>query len=286
MQEKFIGFNTAGMKYDNRFLALMLKTSYQNQPAKIYYLQAQVLVDLLLVLQNRMLGVLQRLATEGDEFKAQIMSTNKALVENIPTVELSELQNPSPARRIMSITHKPAEKHSLLIVALQNEQIETLYIDDMHVEALLVGIQQALVKTDDKEIIEHIGSTLDFLLLYALDLSNTEQVQYQQYMHENWKVNLFTHYLNILFCCETTEGKKIVSGAVIKTSVPNPSDAEKNIAMRLLKISPKLNEVHAQRQPCQIFTQKIAAESGKVLNQEECLNNLKAFYLEKKVQFN
>ena len=54
MQGTFIGFNTAGITFEERFLALLLKVKKENGFCEIYYLQAPVLADLLLILQSRM----------------------------------------------------------------------------------------------------------------------------------------------------------------------------------------------------------------------------------------
>lgn len=54
MQGTFIGFNTAGITFEERFLALLLKVKKANDTCEIFYLQAPVLSDLLLILQSRM----------------------------------------------------------------------------------------------------------------------------------------------------------------------------------------------------------------------------------------
>ena len=54
----------------------------------------------------------------------------------------------------MSITLKPGETESTLILMLQNEQIATLRIDDRQVEALILGIQQSLTMAADTNLNE------------------------------------------------------------------------------------------------------------------------------------
>jgi hypothetical protein len=75
--------------------------------------------------------------------KSELVAYNEQLIENTPVIDMPEVQQPNPERRVMSITLKPGETWSTLILVLQNEQIATLRIDDMQVEALLVGIQQS-----------------------------------------------------------------------------------------------------------------------------------------------
>lgn len=284
MQGTFIGFNTAGITFEERFLALLLKVKKENGFCEIYYLQTPVLADLLLILQSRMAVVFQRLENQGEAYKDELITYNEALVAHIPQVETAEIQQPSPERRIMSITLKPGETQSTLILVFQDEQISTLCIDDLQIEALIIGIQQALKTVGDLELVKYLSSNMDFLMCYTVDLTTQPNIDYQQYPQEEWKLNLFSHYLGVLYCCETEEGKKIVSGAVVKTSVPHLSELENNIVMQLIEKSPKLKAMHAELAPCQIFSTIIPSQPGRMLSLEECLRPLHAFYLEKKAE--
>ena len=284
MQGTFIGFNTAGITFEERFLALLLKVKKENGFCEIYYLQAPVLADLLLILQSRMAVVFQRLENQGEAYKDELITYNEALVAHIPQVETAEIQQPSPERRIMSITLKPGETQSTLILVFQDEQISTLCIDDLQIEALIIGIQQALKTVGDLELVKYLSSNMDFLMCYTVDLTTQPNIDYQQYPQEEWKLNLFSHYLGVLYCCETEEGKKIVSGAVVKTSAPHLSELENNVVMQLIEKSPKLKAMHAELAPCQIFSTIIPSQPGRMLSLEECLRPLHAFYLEKKAE--
>ena len=284
MQGTFIGFNTAGITFEDRFLALLLKIKQQNVPCQQYYLQAPILLDFLLILQNRLLVTYKRLQEEGETYKEELIAYNESLIANIPAVEMAEIQQPNPERRIMSITLKPGEKESALILMLQNEQICTLCIEDRQVEALLAGIQQALKTVNDQAVIQYLSSNMDFLMCYTVDLTTQPNIDYQQYPQEEWKLNLFSHYLGVLYCCETDEGKKIVSGAVVKTSAPHLSELENNVVTRIIEKSPKLKAMHAELAPCQIFSTVIPSQPGRMLSLEECLRPLHAFYLEKKAE--
>ncbi|ELA3170655.1 YjeJ family protein [Klebsiella pneumoniae] len=286
MQGTFIGFNTAGITFEDRFLALLLKIKQQNGPCQQYYLQAPILLDFLLILQNRLLMTYKRLQEEGETYKEELIAYNESLIANIPAVEMAEIQQPNPERRIMSITLKPGETESTLILVLQNEQICTLCIEDRQVEALLAGIQQALKTVNDQDIIHYLTANLDFLICYTVDLTTQPNIDYQQHTQEDWKLNLFSHYLGVLYCCETDEGKKIVSGAVVKTSAPHLSELENNVVTRIIEKSPKLKAMHADLTPCQIFSTVIPSQPGRMLSLEECLRPLHAFYLEKKAELN
>ncbi|HBY5740871.1 YjeJ family protein [Klebsiella pneumoniae] len=284
MQGTFIGFNTAGITFEDRFLALLLKIKQQNGPCQQYYLQAPILLDLLLILQNRLLVTYKRLHEQGETYKEELIAYNESLIANIPAVEMAEIQQPNPERRIMSITLKPGETESTLILVLQNEQICTLCIEDRQVEALLAGVQQALKTINDQEVLKYLSSNMDFLMCYTVDLTTQPNIDYQQHTQEDWKLNLFSHYLGVLYCCETDEGKKIVSGAVVKTSAPHLSELENNVVTRIIEKSPKLKAMHAELAPCQIFSTIIPSQPGRMLSLKECLRPLHAFYLEKKAE--
>ncbi|MDP0924916.1 YjeJ family protein [Klebsiella pneumoniae] len=286
MQGTFIGFNTAGITFEDRFLALLLKIKQQNGPCQQYYLQAPILLDLLLILLNRLLVTYKRLHEQGETYKEELIAYNESLIANIPAVEMAEIQQPNPERRIMSITLKPGETESTLILVLQNEQICTLCIEDRQVEALLAGVQQALKTINDQEVLKYLSSNMDFLMCYTVDLTTQPNIDYQQHTQEDWKLNLFSHYLGVLYCCETDEGKKIVSGAVVKTSAPHLSELENNVVTRIIEKSPKLKAMHAELAPCQIFSTVIPSQPGRMLSLEECLRPLHAFYLEKKAELN
>ncbi|MFV5929119.1 YjeJ family protein [Klebsiella aerogenes] len=277
MQGTFIGFNTAGITYEDHFMALLLKVQNQNGLCRTYYLQAPVLADLLMALTNRMVIFAYRLQQGGEALKEELIAYNEALIANTPAVDMAEVQNPNPELRIMSITLKPGETESTLILMLQNEQIATLRIDDRQVEALILGIQQSLKMVADTKLNEYLA--LDFVMLYTVDLTSQPNIEYQQYAQEEWKLNLFNHHLAVLYSYEQEDGKKVLSGAVIKTSVEHQSEFEKSIALRLIAKSLKLKQIHDQYTPYQVFSKVIPSAPGQMLTKDECLQSLHQFYV-------
>ena len=122
-------------------------------------------------------------------------------------------------------------------------------------------------------------------MCYTVDLTTQPNIDYQQYPREDWKLNLFSHYLGVLYCCETDEGKKIVSGRWSKPA-RRIYQNWKNVVTRIIEKSPKLKAMHAELAPCQIFSTVIPSQPGRMLSLEECLRPLHAFYLEKKAELN
>lgn len=279
MQGTFIGFNTAGITYEDHFMALLLKVQNQNGLCRTFYLQAPALADLLMVLTTRMSVFLQRLQQSDDTLKEELIAYNNELIANTPAVDMAEVQNPNPEQRITSITLKPGVNELTLILMLQNEQITTLRIDDRQVEALIMGINQSLKMVADTKLNEYLALALDFVLLYTVDLTSQPNIEYQQYPQEEWKLNLFSHHLAVLYSYEQEEGKKVLSGAVIKTSAAHQSDFEKSIVLRLLEKSQKLKQVHSQHTPYQIFSKVIPSAPGQMLTRDECMLSLREFYV-------
>ena len=286
MQNIIKGINTAVIKYDNRFLSLLIKTQQSDGRYKHYYLQVPELISLLMILRNRMTIVARRLIFEGETYGKNLRAYSEMLVNHTPKIEIEELQQPNPERRVMSLMLKPGESISTLIATLQNDMIALLYIDDMLAGPLILAIQQALIHADETELIQHCASTVNHLMLYTTSLNNTEAMNYQQYPQDDWKQLLFNHHLAILFCFNTTEGKKILSGAVIRTSVDHPSEEENNIVMHTLERYPMLQATRDYKRACQIFTRVISTHPEKILTREECLRPLHAFYLDTQASLN
>lgn len=286
MQNTITGINTAVIKYENHFLALMLKTQQSDGLYQHYYLQVPELASLLTILHNRMIVVSERLIVEGEAYGKKLRTFSDALVSHTPKIEAEELQQPNPERRVMSLMLKPGGSVSTLITTLQNDLITLLYIDDMLTGPLIVAIQQALLHAGETELIQYFASTVNHLMLYTTRLSSTEAMNYQQYPQDDWKQLLFTHHLAILFCFNTTEGKKILSGAVIKTSADHPSEEENSILLHTLEKYPTLQTTNEDKRACQIFSRIISAQPENILTREECLRSLHAFYLDTQASLN
>jgi hypothetical protein len=93
-------------------------------------------------------------------------------------------------------------------LSFTNEKIITLDIDDTQVEFCIIAIQKAIETINDNETMNIIGSLLDFLLLFSVDLTNLDYLNYKEISHELWKQNLFSEYLAVIYCFETERGKE------------------------------------------------------------------------------
>lgn len=286
MSKTIIGLNTASIKYEARFMALALKIETADRQFETYYLQAPVVLDLLIALQSRMGIVARLLREEGDSFKEQLIKANEAMVANVPQFGMDEVNQPDPSKRMMSLVLKAKDDNFTLTAILQNEHIAHLHLDNKQAEFLMTAVLQSIKAADDSETFNQIVALLDFIVLYSVDLSDPTKMDYQQVQHDIWKQRLFTHYLGVLYCFDTDEGKKVLSGAVIKTSAAHHSDQEKNIVQKISLLNSHLKTLQEKYTLSQIFSTVLPAEPGKMLTIEECLRPLHAFCMSIQAKLN
>lgn len=286
MSEVVKGINTAGIKYNDRLFALALKIKDENSKCSLIYMQLNVLIDLIIILKNRQRIVYQRVEELGENYQQTLVTASTSLANNVPEIIEKDVQEPDTGNRVLSLALKAQTDSFKIIALLQNEKIVTLHIDDLQVEFILLTIQQALNSADDKATMHEISYLLDFLMLYVVDFSDMEKISYRETHHEVWKQRLFSHYLAVLYCFETEQGKKILSGAVLKTSAPHQSEDEKNIIVKMATLNSQLKELQKKHQLCQYFCYVIPSEQNQVLTLDECLRSLDTFCLDTQAKLN
>lgn len=277
MQGTIKGLNVGIIKNEDALFALVLKVNQHDEQFHTYYLQPLVLFDMVQILMSRSLLLSQRIASEGDAYLKQLAKVNEVLANNTPQIEMSEIQQPEAGKRITSLTLKPGETHVSIIAILQNENVVVFEIDDMQIGMMLLLIQQAINNAGDTKFNNYINSCLDYIPVYATDLTGMPKINYEHFEHPEWKHNLFSHYLAVLYCFDTENGKQILSGAVIKTSVEHRSEREKNIVTSLSERCPKLNAFVEKYPLCQVITHLITVPKGKMASIDECLSPLREF---------
>ncbi|WP_347115000.1 YjeJ family protein [Leclercia sp. S52] len=280
MTIKVQGLNTASIKYNNRLALMMLKVKSDSNEIQNLYLSVNTLVDLLSILRHRMMITVQRLQDKGDIYKSQIQADSELMLQNTPEIKLEELEQPDLQDQIASLAPKFSDEHFTLIVMLQNNSVVTLHIEDTQVEFLLLALNQALNTSGDKETMQVIGSLLDFIMLYFVDLTNLEYLNYRHVEHEVWKQNLFLNHMLVLYVFETDKGKQIMAGTVLKTNI-TPGTAEiENLISRVASLTPGLQAIQQKFRVCQTFYRPVATAQEGVLSKEEYLRALHAFCLE------
>lgn len=234
------GINTAPIKQGDHLCLMTFKVRDTSDEHRIFYMQVTTLVDFLIILRSRMIKFTQRLTDKDSLYQEKAQDDIKLLTANIPEIVPAEVMQPDPANLIASITPKFKDDQFSLIIILQNEQVVILEINDTQVEFIILAIQKAIETIDDKETMQIIGSLLDFLLFYSVDLTNLEYLNFKVINHEPWKQHLFSDYLAVLYCFETKQGKEILAGTVIKANVQPDSQEAESIIQRVARLVPML----------------------------------------------
>lgn len=280
------GLNTAPIKQGDHLFLMAFKISGTENNGCLFYMQLTTLVDLLIILRSRITKVAQRLVERGNKYEKKIKSDIDILNKNIPEIYYSEVSQPNSMQLVTSIAPKFKDEAISLIIAMQNEKIITIEINDTQVEFFILAIQKAIETINDKETLNILGSLLDFLLLYSVDLTNLDFLNYKEINHELWKHNLYSEYLAVLYCFETERGKVILSGAIIKANAQYGSQEVQHIIHKVAALTPMLKKIQEKYTLYKSFCQKITSDSGQILTKEACLTQLHSFCLKTQAQLN
>ena len=275
------GLNTAPIKQGDHLFLMAFKISGTENNGCLFYMQLTTLVDLLIILRSRITKVAQRLVERGNKYEKKIKSDIDILNNNIPEIYYSEVSQPNSMQLVTSIAPKFKDEAISLIIAMQNEKIITI-----EMEFFILAIQKAIETINDKETLNILGSLLDFLLLYSVDLTNLDFLNYKEINHELWKHNLYSEYLAVLYCFETERGKVILSGAIIKANAQYDSQEVQHIIHKVAALTPMLKKIQEKYTLYKSFCQKITSDSGQILTKEACLTQLHSFCLKTQAQLN
>ena len=274
------GINTAPIKQGERLFVMTLKVRDNINNDQIIFMQISTLVDFLVILRNRMSMVSQRLYERGEDYKAGLLAAVESLTNNIPQIIQEEVMQPDSSNLVMSMAPKFFDERFNIVTVLNNQHVVTLEIDDSQVEFILVAIFKAIEAANDKESLQMIGSLLDFIMLYNVNLANLDTLQYREVKHEPWKENIFSHHLAILYCFETEKGKQILAGVMIKTNAqPNTPEAN-GIIQRLATMTQTIKDFQEKHKLCQVFSRIIPSQNSQILTKDICLRALHSFCLE------
>jgi len=280
MTTKLQGLNTASIKYNNRLALIMLKIKSENNQIQNLYMPINILVDFFSILRHRMIITLACLQEKGDIYKSQIQAESEMMLLNTPEIKVEELEQPDLQNQIASLAPKTNDNSIDLIMMLQNNSVVNIHIEDTQIEFIFLALNQALNASEDKETLRVIGSLLDFIMLYFVDLTNLEYLNYRQVEHEAWKQNLFLNHLLVLYVFDTDNGKQIMAGIVLKTNI-KPGTAEiENLVSRVASLTPGLQAIQQNYPVCQTFYRPVKTSHERVLTKEEYLRALHAFCLE------
>jgi len=276
------GINTAPIVQNNRFFLMALKIRDNKDQEHLLFMQISTLIDFLIVLRHSTFRVSQRLATLGDEFKTKLIAVNEDLASNVPAISEAEVTQPDQGLLVTSIAPKIGEDSFSLIACLHNEHVATIEIDDSQAELIILAVKKAIEFVKDEEALKTIGVFMSFMLLYDVNLSDTNNLKYNELKHEPWKQQFFSHHLAVLYCFDTDKGEQILSGNVIKINGDPKSPETEAIVQLISSMGPTSKSLRDKYSLCKTFTRVINAPSAKALTKDECLRALHTFCVETK----
>ncbi len=274
------GINTAPILQNNRFFMMAFKVRDESKHERLFFMQMSTLIDFLTILRHSTFRASQRLATFGEEYKTKLIAENEALTRNIPAITQTEVTQPDAGYLVTSIAPKLGEDRFSLIACLHNEHVVTLEIDDSQAEFIILAIRKAIEFVKDEDALKMLATFMSFMLLYDANLSDINNLKYNEFKNEQWKQHLFYQSLAVLYCFETEKGKQILAGNIVKINGEPESPEAKGILTFIASLSPTSKSLQEKYTLCKTFTRVIPAPPGHALTKDECLRALHNFCVE------
>lgn len=265
------GVNTGVIRKANEFIALALKIKEPRNKESLFFLTALELRDFLIALESRLHQKQQSGAEERQQYEKSRDKISKKMLENIPSIQEDELKNADINRRVNELSFTDNQTENLIFsFTLHDGNVYELIINELQIEVLVRAIIRAIDNAGMRELAQRITSLLDFLPLYDADCQDNGNLEFDSYTQPEWKHNLFTHYLAMVYRFTDDSGKEHFSGAVVKTRTPSGSNEAEAISRRLLDFSPRLKKLAGV--PCQVFVRTLTADKAHKLTQDQCLH--------------
>ncbi|MFC3189190.1 YjeJ family protein [Pseudocitrobacter faecalis] len=267
------GVNTGVIRQGNAFVALALKIKEPKNKESLFFFPALVLRDLFIALESRLAALHQLQGDDRQKYEKARDKTAKKMLESVPALQEDELRHADVNYRIdgLELTHNGKDDLTIALKLHSGDNVE-LTINALQIDLLVKAIIHAINNAGMKELALRISSLLDFLPLYDADCQEKGSLEYDFYDQAQWKHDLFSHYLAVLYRFTDKAGKECFSGSIVKTRTPSGSKEAQAISRRLLDFSPRLKKLAGT--PCQVYVRTLNANNGQQLTQEQCLRAL------------
>lgn len=202
------GINTVSIKQGEHLYVMAFKLRSHNNDEHMLFLQISTLVDFLIILRHRMSKVKLRIEERGEDYTKELIDIAKSMANNIPEIKHEEVMTPDIGNLVTSLAPKFQEESFNIIAMLNSQNIVTLEINDSQVEFIIRAISHAIELAKDQEASRTISSVLDFIMLYSVDFSDINNLQYREVKHSSWKVGLYSNFIQVLYSFDIGEEKK------------------------------------------------------------------------------
>lgn len=211
------GLNTGILMNEQGFLAIALKMKTSNGQTNLFYLQGDVLRDLMMVLQNRIVSLHTKVVSGQQDFTAHVENANQELVNNLPVIEQKDLEQPDPGCIVNSISVSLGDDDFKLLLIQKNEALHHIKVSDTQIQFLMVAIARALDNVKNADLIDLLTAGINYVPVYDADFKQDGTIDYSMIETEHWKLDLFYQFVLIIYGIENQDGFELKFGAVIKT---------------------------------------------------------------------
>ncbi|PXW44445.1 YjeJ-like uncharacterized protein [Klebsiella oxytoca] len=270
------GLNTGLLLHEEKFLAVAIKLETDGDKPSLYYMQATVLKDFLMLLQNRLVNLSQKENMGIDEFKLKIENANKEMAAHIPDIQMSDVQQPNLGLRVVSFSVSSGDEGFNILLSLQNGEMSHIRILDSQLGFILIAVSQTLNNLKDQSIVSYFYTGIDFLPLYDILFQPDGSMDYGQYQFDSWKADIFNNCYLIIFQIKNGDSSELLSGGVLKTNVAAGTEELNNIAKSFCALSKKLQQY--QPKIINIYTQPLLIDKKSIPSIGESLQPLADFY--------
>lgn len=270
------GLNTGTLLHEGNFLALALKIKTRDDKTELFYLQLDTLKDLMMIVQNRLVLLEQKVRIHPELIKDQVASANEDLRNNIIQVDISELQNPEPACRVMTLSASVEEHQFKILFVRQDESVHQIKVSDSQTEFFAVAIAQVLKNSGIDNLAQQLSLGLNYVPVYDALFQPNGSIDYSLIECESWKLDLFNQYMLIVYSIGNDIEKEHRFGAVIKTHAEANELELEHIARHFALMSKRITPSYSLI--CEIKARPLAFHKEMIPSPAEALQPLAEFH--------
>lgn len=267
------GMNTGVIRQGDTFVALAFKIKQPRNKETTLFLPALVLRDLLIALEHRLWQHSQMPEEQRQALAKARDAVIKKMHASIPTLTVEELRDADVSQRVDNLELCDNKGENLLFkLSLHGGDILDVEINELQIALIVQAIIHAINNAKMRELSLRLSSLLDFLPLYDVDCLENGSLEYDTYQQPEWKLQLFNHYLAMIYQYTDEQGKQQQCGTVVKTRSKSETKQAEAISRRLLAYSRRLSKL--KDKPCQVFVRTITTNNAHPLSQEQCMRAL------------
>lgn len=240
MTVKIKGYNTGVLLHQDKFLAVAFKVREENNAESIFYMQANILKDFLMLLQNRLVLISKNVFFEASQFNASVGNENQALLTEVPVMSQEDIQTPNTDRKIVALSANFFDNNMNILFTLKNGDFYHFNIGDNQIHFIILALGQAFKNAGTNDVTSYLTTGLDFIPLYDVIFKSDGNLNYSQFEIDTWKLDIFSNYILLVY--RTNQDEKFCYGGVIKTNATLDSEELTSIAMAFASSSPKLKD--------------------------------------------